>query len=188
MIKKNVAVLVAASALAIPAYAADDGWFLLGSVGMTKYKDKEDPGPGISVDDSDMGFKLGGGYMFNKNLGVEAAYVDLGKEKFTAPGLSADAKANGIVVAALGVFPINEQFSVLGRLGIIDATVKISGGGADDKSTDVKFTGGIGAAYNINKEFSVRLEYDFYSKLGDKDKTGESDVSMISLGVAYKFK
>jgi opacity protein-like surface antigen len=188
MIIKNVAVLLTACALSIPTYAADTGWFVLGSAGMTKYKDKDPTPPGFSVDDSDVGFKLGGGYMFNRNFGVEAAYVDLGKEKFTAPGLSVDAKASGEVIAALGVWPLNDQFSLLGRLGVINATVKVSGGGVSDKSTDVKFTGGVGGAFNISKELSVRLEYDFYSKLGDKDKTGESDVSLISLGVVYKFQ
>jgi OOP family OmpA-OmpF porin len=188
MIKK-LAVVLAASALAIPAYAADSGWFVLGSAGITKYHDKESAPPGFSVDDSDMGFKLGGGYMFNKNFGVEAAYVDLGKEKFTAPGVSADAKASGEVVAALGVWPLNDQFSLLGRLGAINATVKVSGGGADVKSTDVKVTYGIGGAYNLNKQFSVRLEWDRYDKLGNSDpnSTGESTVDLISLGVAYKF-
>ena len=187
MIKKKVAVLLAASALSIPAYAADSGWFVLGSAGITKYNDKDSPPPGVSVDDTDMGFKLGGGYMFNKNLGVEAAYVDLGKEKFTAPGLSGEAKASGEVIAALGVWPLNEQFSVLGRLGLINATVKVSGGGASDSSTDVKLTYGVGGAYNLNKQFSVRLEWDRYDKLGDSNTTGESTVDLISLGVAYKF-
>jgi OmpA-OmpF porin, OOP family len=186
---KNVAVLLAASALSIPAYAADSGWFLFGSAGMTKYKDKDPTPPGISVDDSDIGFKLGGGYMFNKYLGFEAAYVDLGKEKFTAPGFSADATASGEVVSALGVWPINEQFSLLGRVGAINATVKVSGGGQSVKSTDVKLTYGVGGAFNLNKQFSVRLEWDRYDKLGNSDpnSTGESDVDLISLGVVYKF-
>jgi opacity protein-like surface antigen len=186
---RNVAVLLAASALSIPAYAADTGWFVLGSAGMTKYNDKEATPPGISVDDSDVGFKLGGGYMFNRNIGVEAAYVDLGKEKFTAPGFSADAKASGEVLAALGVWPLNDQFSLLGRVGIINATVKVSGGGADVKSTDVKLTFGVGGAFNLSKELSLRLEWDRYDKLGNSDpnSTGESDVDLISLGVVYKF-
>lgn len=186
---KNVAVLLAASALSIPAYAADSGFYLLGSVGMTKYHDKDPTPAGFTVDDSDMGFKLGGGYMFNKNIGVEAAYVDLGKEKFTAPGISAEAKASGEVVAAVLVWPFNEQFSVLGRLGAINGTVKVSGGGVDVKSTDVKVTYGVGGAYNLNKQFSIRLEWDRYDKLGNSDpnSTGESTVDLISLGVAYKF-
>jgi len=190
MVKNKVAVLVAVSALSIPAYAADNGWFVLGSVGMTKYHDKDPAPAGFTVDDSDMGFKVGGGYMFNQNLGVEAAYVDLGKEKFTAPGVSAEAKASGEVLAVLGVWPINPQFSLLGRIGAINGTVKVSGGGADVKSTDVKLTYGVGGAYNLNKQFSIRLEYDRYDKLGNSDpnSTGESSVDLISLGVVYKFQ
>src|SRR5689334_21959854 len=76
MIKK-VAVLLAASVLSIPAYAADQGWYLLGEVGTTKFKNIDTTGlTNASVDDTDMGFKLGGGYMLNKFFGVEAAYAD----------------------------------------------------------------------------------------------------------------
>jgi len=192
MIKKKVAVLVAASALSVPAYAADDGWYLVGSVGQTKFKDANDFAPPITFDDTDTGFRLGGGYMFNKNFGVEGSYVDLGKAKVKSPaGISGDFKASGFAVVALGVLPINPQWSVHARLGLIDATAKAtaSAGGlsASDSSTDVKTTYGVGGAFHLNKEWSIHLDYDIYSKLGDDSTTGESTVNMFSLGVMYKF-
>jgi OmpA-OmpF porin, OOP family len=186
--KKKVAVLLAASALSIPAYAADTGWYVVGSIGQTKFNDVNSIAPPINFDDSDTGFKLGGGYMFNKFVGVEGAYVDLGKATVKGPaGFSGDFKASGISVVALGVYPINPQWSVHGRLGFIDATVKIEGPGGSTSSTDVKTTFGVGGAFHLNKEWSVHLDYDIYSSLGDNSKTGESDVNMISLGVMYKF-
>jgi OOP family OmpA-OmpF porin len=189
MIKKNVAVLLAASALSIPAYAADDGWYVLGSAGTTKIHDIDTTGiPNASVDDTGTGFKVGGGYMFTKNIGVEAAYVDLGKATVSSGGQTVDLKASGEVVAALLVWPLNDKFSLLGRLGFINATVKISGPGGSVDSTDVKGTYGVGAAFNFNPQLGVRLDFDRYSKLGDSSTTGESNVDMLSLGVFYKFK
>lgn len=186
MIRRNVAVLVAASALSIPAYAADTGWYLLTDIGQTKAKDF-DLGPGVSVDDTDIGFKVGGGYMFHKNIGVEAAYVDLGKFTASGFGQTADAKASGEVIAAVLNLPAGDKFAVLARLGFINATVKVSGGGLSEKSTDMKMTWGIGAAFFVTPQLGLRLNYDSYNKLGDNDTTGESTVDMISLGVMYKF-
>lgn len=186
---KNVAVLLAASALSIPAYAADSGFYVLGSVGSTKFHDIDTTGiPNPSVDDTDMGFKVGGGYMFNKNIGVEAAYVDLGKASVSSGGNTAEVKASGEVLAALLVWPISNQFSLLGRLGFINGTVKISGPGGSVDSTDVKGTFGVGAAFNFNPQLGVRLDIDRYNKLGDSNTTGEGNVDMISLGVFYKFE
>lgn len=188
MIRRNVAALLAASALSIPAYAADTGWYLVGDVGQTKIKDAFSDAPaGTSIDDTDTGFKLGGGYMFHKNVGVEAAYVDLGKATATLGAQSAEGKASGEVVSAVLNLPIGDRFAVLGRLGFINATVKVSGGGTSESSTDMKMAWGIGGAFFITQQLGIRLNYDSYNKLGDKDKTGESTVDMISLGVMYKF-
>lgn len=194
MIKKKLAVLVAASALSIPVYAADTGWYLLGAVGQTKMKDLDTSAlpTGASVDDTDTGFKAGGGYMFHKNVGIEAAYLDLGKATAKLGTASAEAKASGIAIVALLSLPVGERFAVLGRLGFINATVKVSGsapglGSFSDSSTDMKMTWGIGGQFNFTQKLGVRLDYDSYNKLGDEDKTGESTVDMISLGVVYKF-
>ena len=186
MIRRNVAVLVAASALSIPAYAADTGWYLLADVGQTKIKDI-DVAPGASLDDTDTGFKVGGGYMFHKNVGVEAAYVDLGKATETLGAQKAEAKASGEVIAAVLNLPIGDKFAVLARLGFINATVKVSDPTGSTKSTDMKPTWGIGGAFFVTPQLGIRLNYDSYNKLGDKDTTGESTVDMISLGVMYKF-
>lgn len=189
MITRNLAVILAAFALSIPAYAADTGWYVVGSVGQTKFKDIDTSGiPNPSVDDTDTGFKVGGGYMFHKNFGVEAAYVDLGKATVSSGGQSGDATASGEVVAVVGVLPLGDKFSLLARIGLINATVKITGFGTSESSTDVKTTYGVGAGFNFTPHLGIRLDYDQYKKLGDTNKTGESDVDMISLGVVYKFQ
>jgi OOP family OmpA-OmpF porin len=187
---KTYAVLVAASVFSIPAYAADTGWFLLGSYGATKFHSVDTSGIGSpTVDYTDKGFKLGGGYMFNRNFGVEAEYVRLGQATVTGTAaFSGSAKAHGVVVSALGVWPINDQFSVLGRLGFINGTIEVSSAGQSDTSTDLKLAYGLGVAYSISKEWSVRLEYDLYSGLGNSSTTGQSDVDLLSLGVVYKFQ
>ena len=129
MAKKNVLVLLAAFAISIPAFAADTGGYLVGMVGQTKFKDIDTTGvTNASVKDTGTGIKLGGGYAFNRNFAVEGAYVDLGKATlsgtFGANNVSQTFKASGLVVVAAGMLPLSNQFTLLGRLGVIDATVK----------------------------------------------------------------
>ena len=96
--------------------------------------------------------------------------------------------AKGLLATALAerIVEIGDQ-----DLAWLDATAKAtaSAGGlsASDSSTDVKTTYGVGGAFHLNKEWSIHLDYDIYSKLGDDSTTGESTVNMFSLGVMYKF-
>jgi len=95
----------------------------------------------------------------------------------------------------VGILPINESFSLFGKLGVINAkvesSVRATGPGrsasASVSSTKLTPTYGIGATYNVNKQLGIRVEYELFSKLGDANKTGEADVSVLSAGVAYKF-
>ena len=199
MAKKTVLVLMAAFAISVPAFAADTGGYLVGMVGQTKFNQDATDTTGLtnaSVKDTGTGIKLGGGYAFNRNLAVEGAYVDLGKATlsgtFGGNNVSATFKASGLVVVAAGMLPLSNQFTLLGRLGVIDATVKadasVGNASASDKSTKVKTTFGIGVAYSFTPQFAIRGDFDRYSKLGDSNTTGESDVDMISIGVVYKFQ
>ena len=198
MAKKNVLVLLAAFAISIPAFAADTGGYLVGMVGQTKFKDAIDTTglTNASVKDTGTGIKLGGGYAFNRNFAVEGAYVDLGKATvsgtFLGVNFSDTRKASGLVVVGVGMLPLGNQFTLLGRAGVINATVKedASAGGfsASDKSTKVKTTFGIGASYGFTPQFAVRADFDTYRKLGDSNTTGEGTVDMISIGVVYKFQ
>jgi len=197
MAKKTVLVLMAAFAISVPAFAADTGGYLVGMVGQTKFKDIDTTGvTNSSVKDTGTGIKLGGGYAFNRNFAVEGAYVDLGKATvsgtFLGVNFSDTRKASGLVVVGVGMLPLGNQFTLLGRAGVINATVKedASAGGfsASDKSTKVKTTFGIGASYGFTPQFAVRADFDTYRKLGDSNTTGEGTVDMISIGVVYKFQ
>ena len=64
----------------------------------------------VSTDDTDTGFKLYGGYRFNRHLAVEAGYADLGSFRatrtVTAPAsgtLSGEFKVSGIFGQAAGM-------------------------------------------------------------------------------------
>lgn len=159
---------------------------------------------GISstLDKDDTGYKLMFGYKFNQNFALEGGYVDLGKSTYdvsvTVPAAATakfEAEVSGWVVSALGIMPLNDKFSVFAKLGTIYNEVKENGtvtaGGttytANTSGRSWKATYGVGTQYEFDKNWGVRAEYERFDKLGDKSDTGEADVDLLSIGVAYKF-
>lgn len=206
--KKISLIAFIAATVATPVFAGDV--YVVGSIGHSSVdldkgaidNDLTSVGAtGVSstLDKSDTGYKIQIGYQFNQNFAVEGGYVYLGKAKYSASynggNATADAKASGMNIAALGIFPINESFSVFGKFGMIDAKVEVSasatgpGGAASGTASATKWKTnfGIGGIYNINKQVSVRAEIERFSKLGDTNNTGESNVNLLSAGVMYKF-
>jgi len=45
---------------------------------------------------------------------------------------------------------------------------------------------GIGAAWNINDGYALRVEVQRYFDVGDEDQTGENDVDMLTFGVVFR--
>jgi len=201
---------VALSALTFAANAMAGDLYVVGSIGQSKVKDfnknaldadlAADFGAVSSSDDrSDTAYKLQLGYQINKNFAVEGGYVDLGKVTYAATvtggTLNVDVKSSGWNLAAVGILPLNEQFSLFGKLGAIHATTKlgaqgtgvVSGWAEPGKESGWSANYGLGASYNINKQVAIRAEYERFDSLGGDNVGGKSDVDLFSVGVAYKF-
>lgn len=215
MLRKTVitTLLIASSVVASNVMAADEaGWYAGASVGRSSISfdtnklvaDTVAAGfatATATADTSSTAYKLFAGYKLNKNFAVEGGYTDLGKMSLsmttTGPvaSISGNYKATVWEVNAVGILPINESFSVFGKLGYhwddVNSTVAgISGASAitvnkDYSGNDFKF--GAGAEYNINKNVGLRLEYERYSNIGNSSSSGGHDVDVASLGMTYKF-
>ncbi|MDW7748882.1 outer membrane beta-barrel protein [Halomonas sp.] len=155
---------------------------------------------GYSTDDSDTGYKLFAGYQFNPNFAVEASYLDFGE--FTADAAITDgvnvasesvkAEAEGFGFALVGKLPIQNGFSVHGKLGMIawdgDAydTVKVNGQTFIDTKLSADGTDpfyGIGAEYEIDR-IMMRAEYERY----DLSDSGEDfEIDLFSASIGYRF-
>ncbi|MEX0958557.1 MAG: outer membrane beta-barrel protein [Burkholderiales bacterium] len=185
------------TAMVVSAAHAESGFYAGGSVGQSKFSDtcKDEAGVGLSsCDDKDTGFKLFGGYLFNPNLGVEVGYVDLGEVTasgtFLGTPFTATIETTGLTAHAVGILPLNEQFSLLGKLGLIrwdmDANVSVGGVSGNVSEDGIDFALALGAQYNISRSIGVRAEWDFYKDLGNSE-TGEDDVHFLSAGVVFSF-
>lgn len=193
--------------------AAEAGWYMGGSVGRTNTKFTNvdfafnEAGTTESKDNTKTGGKGFVGYDFNKNWGIEGGYTSLGKPEYKYAGRSngRDSQTlNSWSLAAKGTLPLNNQFDLFAKLGVTNnkassstttSGVTVLNLSASKNRSDV--LAGVGAAYNFDRNFSLRLEYENYGKFGNQvtqgvavpvpGQTGRSSTDMWSVGVSYKF-
>ena len=87
-----------------------------------------------SIDNSDLGFKLFGGYQLNDTFAIESGYVNLGKYSLTgsysrplpAGTFTGDRKTQGANLDLVAKAGITEQISGYGRLGAAYLNTKAS--------------------------------------------------------------
>ena len=160
-------------------------------------------GATTSVDDSDKGIKIYGGFMPNRYLGFEAAYVDLGRFRFHSNTTSAgsgtffggDATDRSFDFTMLGIAPFGESFSLFGRGGFSVWQVKVEtnrtvAGGAIATSADesgVSPVLGLGAGYRIAPHISLRLEVERHFDVGGDETLGKKDIDLLSVAVQFHF-
>jgi len=154
------------------------------------------PASSSSTSGSGTQWRLQLGYQFNDTLAVEGGYIDFGKAKYSAnyAGGSAQGslKAGGVDIAGVASLPLNEQFALLGKLGVVVAQVKSSLstdtlGSFGSKKTVLSPLIGVGAVYKLNAAWDVRADLDYVSGLGKTDTTGKMSTTMLSLGAVYHF-
>jgi opacity protein-like surface antigen len=143
-----------------------------------------------SVDDSDTTFAIGGGYMFNPNLGIEAGYRELGEVSatFVIPPdtIRATLESSGFYVGAVGRFQIAERFSITPRAGLffweVDGRGTLNGAPTNvrtsDDGNDLYF--GIAASYALTRQFELGVGWTRYDLGGD-------DVDVVEAKFAVRF-
>lgn len=189
--------LLAASALAFSGLSQaqmSGQWYAGAGLGQAKVKDLCSFASGIPCDDTDTAMKIFGGYKVNQNFAVEVAYADLGKATLGIPGASAEYKATTWDILAVGMIPINQQFSVLGKIGManwnVDAGYNLSlaslgSGSVSASGSDVTYA--LGVQYDFSNQVGLRGEWQHYSNVGDDNTTGQSDVDVIGASVLFRF-
>ena len=195
---KKAAVAAAVSAVvSVGAAAADAGPFIGGSFGQAtvKISDKVN-GQNFSLEDSDTGYKVFGGYMFNEYFGVEVGYVNFGNESdsFGYDGgegpfkANIEGKASGHTLEVIGAYPIG-PVDVFAKVGAISFSAKTNVNGSDpfgnsvhvngdENSSDL--AGGIGVMYKLG-HFGFRAEAEAYSA------NNVDDLYLLSIGAQYNF-
>jgi len=181
--KKNVAVSALVLAMGFTGHAtAENGPYIggnFGSVSVDLCKDAWNLGI-PNCDDEDNGWKLYGGYAFNRNIAVEAGYAYLGEMSAGGFGVNGSVELDGFMASLKGSLPLNESVSLFARVGAIAWDAE--GGGAlsgfDDDGTDLTY--GVGVEFALTENFGLLGEWERF----DID---DEDVDLISLGARYSF-
>lgn len=110
------------------------------------------------------------GLSYGDYLGIEVGYIDFGKAKDRVavaqgqPSLNYEVETSGFDLSLVGRYPLNEELSAFGKLGMIrwdstatlDETVRFS---VSDKGTDL--ITGLGLDFRGSDRFHVRVEAEF---------------------------
>lgn len=149
------------------------------------------------------------GYRFNRWLGAEVGYVNLGEVKYDFSGVISTPDGDlpyisgyrfssaGPNAAVVGFVPVGEYFEFNGKAGIFYADTRqtirlydvLAGENAGHNRSDasqIELFAGIGATWNANENFALRVEYQRFFDVGDDEKNYEQDIDVISLGVLFK--
>lgn len=179
------------------AWAQDRGPYIGAAIGRTDMRDACKDVT-ISCDKTDRGWKIFGGYQFNRNLAAELAYADLGRT--TASGnqggvaVNGDLKSKAWELVGVGAMPLMQEVSLYAKLGLYHgktdsrASAAVPGfftsGSASDNNTN--FTVGFGAQLAIMRNLAARAKWQKYNDVGG-NKTGKTDIDVLNAAVLYRF-
>ena len=209
--------LVAGSAVA----AEDSGFYVGAGVGYGKINVNENKldniidgalNPDYYVGKSTVGqgatpWDIMVGYKFMKYFAVELAYYDLGNADYKAKvydafddtvagSVKGQWDAKGWPISLVGIWPINDQFDVFGKVGMFFGDVKLSAkakdfnnallaGGSDSENSN-EFIGGVGADWHFMDKWTARAEWQAMPSLGN-NKTGDGNWNDLQFNIIYSF-
>lgn len=192
---------------AVKKAAAMAGWSLGASISNVSYSDgpEQRSFEGYSANltskssiDDDGGWKIFAQYRFNPYFALETSYIDLGRldlraesgggdeSDFVAGPVSLTGNINGLAVAGLVIFPINEQLELMTKLGLYhwdmnqtveDAASPFVSEMVSGESTLI----GVGLNYHRG-HWSIRAELEHFDRVAR-----DIEVSQLSLGLQYRF-
>ena len=150
-----------------------EGLYVGASLGTPRYPDGVN---GISGNGSGLSGKLFGGYQLAPNFALEAGAADLGHID------NGNGKVDGrsVFLDAVGIAPLNDKWSLLGRLGVAHVNLDTSAG--DSGGSGLKL--GLGAQYSLTSNIALRGEWERYhpSVFGDKP-----NIDQYTFGVRVGF-
>lgn len=158
-------------------------------------------GSSSSADTSSTNPNLRLGYRFNPNFAVEATYDRVGsmnvQSNIASPAAdtaSGSWKSRGLGLHALGIAPINDKWSVYGRVGLEQWHTQLSlasnAGGPTNVSTSDTTTSlalGAGASYALSRNLDATAELVHYNHVGDDASTGRTGLNQFNVGLRYHF-
>ena len=193
-----LALVTAGTLLAsLPAAASERGFFVGAGVGQMATDVDDMYGLGYNFDESDVGYKLFGGYRFFPWLGVEGAYINGGepsvKESYLDESARLSISVDSLVGAVIFALPIGESFELFIKPGFAywDSTTTLKYSGPDfsykdsDDDNGSAFFIGAGAGFSFNENFGARLEYEWFDVAPEWDSEEDEFVDELDASAGF---
>jgi OOP family OmpA-OmpF porin len=124
-------------------------------------------GQGEAGDEDDLGYKILGGYQFHRNFAAELGYgILLDKD---------NAEVTTLELVAVGMWPLGNNFHILGKLGFANWEIDSRAGSTD--GTDL--TWGVGAQFDLGRNLGLRAMWQRYE--------ADEEIDFFNVGVIWKF-
>jgi OOP family OmpA-OmpF porin len=155
-----------------------------------------------SLDDSTDAWGLQIGYRFNRYVAGEIGFVDLGRGSYVAhyePSFRYSVRflSSGPTLSVLGMLSLTDRFDIHGRAGLFFSDTRVrdrseerSTGAfesTEPKSSDKDLTLSVGAAWYINADYSLRLEYTRFLDVGKEGQIpAEFDIDSLQFSLLFR--
>ena len=166
----------------VPAFADDAGFFMTASVGNVSAKTHTLPGTTANYDDTT--WVLGGGYRFNRYIGIEADYRDYGQLKTQSIASWSAGDLTGWTYGGFVAYPVTDSVDLIARAGWNrwQSDWKQSNGTSGTNSGTEPYWG-VGAAWTFAPKVSAVLNWTRF-KSADQNT---DDADAIEVGLQYRF-
>lgn len=158
-------------------------WYINADVGRSRVSSFNGGISGGDKNDTTWGANLG--YQINRNFAVELNYRDFGEFNVSNNLGSGKWKADGWGLSAVGILPMDNRWSLYGKVGAFYADVRPGlPGVSGDKETNG--TVGLGASYDFGNRLIGKLEWDYYRSVGNSS-SGKPNINTYTVGIGYRF-
>lgn len=181
----------------LPAAATERGFFVGAGVGQMSTDVDDMYGFGYNFDESDVGYKLFGGYRFFPWLGVEGAYINGGepsvKETYLDESARLSISVDTLVGAVIFALPIGEYVELFVKPGVAywDSTTTLKYSSPDfsfkdsDDDSGGAFFIGAGAGFSFNENLGARLEYEWFDVAPEWDDEQDEFVDELDANAGF---
>jgi len=137
-----------------------------------------------ACDETGVGGRIYAGGQFNRHLGLEVAYANLGRPDGTGGGTR---RSQGVGLSLVGILPVGSVGELNARLGTFYTRSQNSGILASTYGSSAKGFGlafGAGAGINLTPNIQLRVDWDRHNLEIDGRDT---HVDMLAAGLRFRF-